>query len=710
MKRFFSYLYILLLVMNMGCKATAQALTTHQVKRGETLSSIARMYNVTPEDILRYNRELSSADTLQPNTMLVVPSAAKPASTPADTTESRDREPIGFTSHRVRNDETLYAIASRYSVSEEELKRYNRSLYSEPLMKKMVLRVPRYKKSAQGDPMTDSGDLISYTVQPKETRWSIVNKHGISIDSLLALNPSLPETTNYLAVGQELMLPKIAGSTVEGQQVQLYDSYTVPPKKTLYSLSQEYGISGEEIVRLNPEIAERNGLKEGMVIRLPKRGVETGEINTDNYIFYEVKPKQTEYTITRSLGITWRELTRLNPELSRGLKAGMVIKLPKAKAVDLEVKNSLVLDKINLKDSIHVGHKPKLVFLLPFRLDKINLEDKESTINAIERSNAVKYSLGLYAGALVALDSIADLGVSVDVKTIDTQLSLDHVKSILRQERFNGVSAIIGPLDQKSLNEVAVQAAQYKVPVIAPISSDSEISLANVFFTIPADTILRGHMLGYMENVVADQNMIIIADENNNGASQQIIAKFPQAKIIEVKEEEKNISIDLEKLTEMLSEEVENWIFVESDNVQLVPGVTSILNSATSEKVRIRMFTTNKNKAFENDVISTTHLSNLKFTYPSAYRESGSNSFIKRYQDKWGSAPDRYAVRGFDITFDLLLKLAYKASLFDASEFVGVTEYSGNKFDYVKNPSSGYYNTAAYIMTYDSMYIKEVTP
>ncbi len=709
MKRFFSYLYIFLLVMNLGCKATAQALTTHQVKRGETLSSIARMYNTTPEDILRYNRELTSGDTLRPNFMLVVPAAGKPAETVADTTDNKGREPIGFTSHRVRNNETLFSIASRYSVTEEDLKRYNRDLYSEPVKNKMVLRVPRYKKS-QGDPVTDSGEFESYSVKPKETRWSIANKYGISIDSLLALNPDLPETSNYLGVGQELMLPKIAGSTVQGQQVQLYDSYTVPPKKTLFSLSQEYGVSGEDIVRLNPEIAERNGLKEGMVIRLPKKGIETGEINTDNYIFYEVKPKQTEYSITRNLGISWRELTLLNPELSRGLKAGMVIKLPKEREVDLEVKNSLVLDKINLRDSLHVDHRPKLVFLLPFRLDKINLEDKESAFNAIERSNAVKYSLGLYSGALVALDSIADLGVSVDVKTIDTQLDLDHVKLILRQERFNGVSAIIGPLDQKSLNEVAVQAAKSKIPVIAPISSESEISLANVFFSIPADTVLRGHMLQYMERVVADQNIIIIADENNLGASKQIASKFPQAKIIEVKEEEKNISIDLEKLTELLSEEVENWIFVESANVQLVPGITSILNSANSEKVIIRMFTTNKNKAFDNDVISITHLSNLKFTYPSPYREAGSDSFIKRYQEKWGSAPDRYAVRGFDITYDLLLKLAYKASLFDASEYVGVTEYSGNKFDYVKDPSSGYFNTAAYIMIYDKMYIKEVTP
>jgi len=447
-----------------------------------------------------------------------------------------------------------------------------------------------------------------------------------------------------------------------------------------------------------------------MVIRLPKKTEDTSEVNTDNFIFYEVKPRQTTYSLTRNLNITYRELLDLNPDLALGLKAGMVLKLPRERAVDLEVKNSLILDKINLLDSIHTEFRPKLLFLLPFRLDKIDFSDEENAKKAMESRNDIKYSLGLYTGAMVALDSVARLGISVDVKTFDTQLNLARTKQILLRENLAEYNAVIGPLQPNSVREVAVQAAQFKTPVVAPILATSETSLNNVFFSIPTDEVLREHMLRYMETQVTDQNIIIIADTLNIGSSTKIVEKFPQAKIIEVKEEEKNISIEIEAFTELLSEEQENWIFLESDNFKLVSSVTSILNSSNTEEIKVRMFTTNKNRAFENDVISGTHLSNLNFTFPSAYREPGNDSFVRQYQRRWGSSPDRYATRGFDLTYDLLLKLAFKMNLFEASELIGVTEYTGNKFNYSKDLASGYFNTASYIMMYDSMHVTEVKP
>jgi hypothetical protein len=120
------------------------------------------------------------------------------------------------------------------------------------------------------------------------------------------------------------------------------------------------------------------------------------------------------------------------------------------------------------------------------------------------------------------------------------------------------------------------------------------------------------------------------------------------------------------------------------------------------------MFTTNHNNAFEDDVISSTHLSNLNFTYPSVYREVSNNSFVSRYRKKFGAEPDKYAVRGFDVTYDVLLKLAYKNNLMGVAKFIGTTEYNGNKFDYAKDASSGYFNQASYIMAYDDMRIKQL--
>ena len=705
----------------------AQQFATHAVKEGETLGSIAKQYKVTPFNILKVNPEIKSPEDIKPNTILVIPiqtgqtaasdsvvtvTASKTAeellrALMKDTVEV-ERQPVSFRPHKVRKRETLYGIANRYEVSEEDLKRFNPDLYAQQLKKGMRLRIPIFPPEIEDPNAPDPENYEVYRVLPKETRWSIAHKYGITIDSLVALNPDLPRTTNHLAIGQELLLPKIPGSSVEGQDVQLFESYTVPPQKTLYSLTQEYDISYDELIKLNPEIVERNGLKEGMVLRLPVKKVDEEEVNTENYVFYEVKPKQTEFSLTRMFGISYRELLDLNPELASGLKAGMVLKLPREINPDLQIKNALVLDKINLLDSINPENRPRILFMLPFRLDRLNLNDKAVVAQTIERSNALKYSLGLYSGALVALDSIASLGISVDVKTYDTQLDLQRSREIATRENLSQYSAIIGPLQNAALQEVAAQALNYQVPVIAPLASQADISLGNVFFTVPTEETIRERMLNYMQGKVTDQNIVVIADQQNKDAEARILEEFPGARVVELLEEEENISLDLELFTLSLSIETDNWVFVETDNFKVVSSVSSILNSAISDTTQVRMFTTNKSKAFENEVVSGNHLSNLRFTYPSIDKESGNSAFIRRYRRKFGSFPDRYAIRGFDLTYDILLKLAYKMDLYEASDTIGVTEYDGNKFDFAKDLSSGYYNTALYIMMYDEMRVKQV--
>ncbi|MBT8298277.1 MAG: LysM peptidoglycan-binding domain-containing protein [Maribacter sp.] len=719
---------VLLLFIVIGCKATAQKFTTHAVKEGETLESIAKQYKVTPYNILSYNKEIKQGDDVIPNTILVIPVGANVSGIKADTVKGKavpmvkeerpeQDEPIGFTTHRVRKRETLFGISQRYHITEEDIKKYNTELYSSLLKKGMKLKIPKYIRVKPDENAINEDDFETYTVAPKETRWSIAHKYGITIDSMLVLNPELSKNSSYLAEGQELRMPKPLGSSIEEQETQLYISYTVPAKMNFYRLEKEFNVKSDEVVRLNPEIVEQGGLKEGMVIRLPEIKRDPGEVNTDNFIFYEVKPKQTEFSLTRKLGISYTDLLLLNPDLKEGLKAGMVLKLPKDQTGDFEVRNSLVLDKINLLDSINTMNRPKLVFMLPFRLNRLNLNDKESVIESIENRNSLKYSLGLYSGALIAIDSIAKLGISVDVKTYDNQLDQLKTKEILMRENLTDVSAIVGPLDLPSLKEVAVQAAQYQVPVIAPIPANSDLSLNNVYFSYTSDEVLRERMLKYVKGKASEENIIIIADENNQVAKDLILSRFPEAKIVEVKEEEKNIGIDREKLASLLSEEFENWVFVETNNFKLISSVVSILNAfedalldpeLSEVKVQVRMFTTNKNKAFDNEIISSTHLSNLHFTYPSVFKEARNSAFFKAYSKRFGDIPDRYAVRGFDLTYDLLLKLAYKNNLMGVSKIIGETEYTGNKFSYEKDVTSGYFNQASYIMAIEDLTVVEL--
>lgn len=224
-------------------------------------------------------------------------------------------------------------------------------------------------------------------------------------------------------------------------------------------------------------------------------------------------------------------------------------------------------------------------------------------------------------------------------------------------------------------------------------------------------------MLKYVEGQRTDQNIIVISDGKHKAIGELVVARFEGAKSLAVTESEKNIGINRGKFASLLSEEVENWVFVEIENFKVISSIVSILNSfenslldpeTSTEKLKVRMFTTNKKKGFDNDIISSTHLSNLHFTYPSVYREVSNNSFVEAYNKRFGDVPDHYAVRGFDLTYDLLLKLAFKNDLNEVSKVIGETEYTGNKFSYEKDVRSGYFNQASYIIKMEDLRLVEV--
>ena len=312
----------------------------------------------------------------------------------------------------------------------------------------------------------------------------------------------------------------------------------------------------------------------------------------------------------------------------------------------------------------------------------------------------------MYTGAIIALDSVKKMGLSVDVKILDTERNFDKTKSMLQQTSLESIDAIIGPVDSKLLEEVAVQASSYSVPVVAPYASKSKLSLKNVFYSMPREEILRSRILNYALEKKKEEKILIIADDKNKAVRDSIVAKFPAARVAKMS---KDGSLHLDDFLLMLSANEEYWVFVETKTPSLVASISSILNAANSEpNYSIRMFTTNFNEAFQNNDVSLSHLSNLKFTYPSVYNEASINNFTRAYANKFDNEPDKYATRGFDLTLDILLKLAYQKNLEATAQIIGQTEYSGNKFNYHKDWAKGYYNNTSYLMQYDNLQVKQV--
>jgi membrane-bound lytic murein transglycosylase D len=100
----------------------------HRVEAGETLTSIARKYRVTPASIAEAN-ELERGEALQPDEKLIIP-----ATRPLEETKSR------LVRYRVRKGDTLAGIADEFSVTSEEVRKWN-GLKSYRVTRGMLLRI-----------------------------------------------------------------------------------------------------------------------------------------------------------------------------------------------------------------------------------------------------------------------------------------------------------------------------------------------------------------------------------------------------------------------------------------------------------------------------------------------------------------------------------------------------------------------------------------
>ena len=111
----------------------------HRVENGETLSSIAKKYHVTPAAIADANN-LERTAALDAGEKLIIPATQPQA-------ETRRR----WVSYRVRRGDTLGGIADRYSVDAEDVRKWNR-LKSNRVGRGMVLRIYTLGGAAEAAP------------------------------------------------------------------------------------------------------------------------------------------------------------------------------------------------------------------------------------------------------------------------------------------------------------------------------------------------------------------------------------------------------------------------------------------------------------------------------------------------------------------------------------------------------------------------------
>jgi vacuolar-type H+-ATPase subunit F/Vma7 len=370
------------------------------------------------------------------------------------------------------------------------------------------------------------------------------------------------------------------------------------------------------------------------------------------------------------------------------------------------------MERVDLINGNFKNVNKHIAIMLPFKLNKVIIDSISDTKRQINRDPYLKTSLDFYSGVLVALDSLKNLGISLKVDVYDTRNAASEISSILRTDKLNNVDAVIGPLMPDNLERVATALNRYQVPVISPLTKNVKL-LDNVFQTRPSENLLNDKIVNFVKNDSTVNQIIIISDHDHTKISDNLKRTFiaaPQVFSRKDKDEKDAYFILDQDIVDKLKPG-KNVVFLETDNSGLISNVTSKLNSLIADDIQIILVTTNMNKSFEDDEVSNYHLSNLQFHFPTiakSYNEEDNNSFAKMYQSRFGITPNAIAVRGFDLTLDVVLRLANYNNLYESVNAASLTEYVENKFSYNKDFLGGYNNNAVYLVKYEDLKIVEV--
>lgn len=613
---------------------------THKVEKGETITQIAQKYNVTPYDIYKLNPDAQSG--LKPNSVLLIP---KKGSAPKATSQPK--------THKVEPKETLFGIEKKYGVSDEALKKANPELEKLGLQIGQTLVIPSNSSSKTVAPTPEKN--VYHVVLPKETKYSIAKKYGITIEELERRNP---EVIPNLPIGYQL--------TIKGTAPKTDKVAVVEPKKELVK---------SIIPKVFPKI---------------------------NYIDYVVKPKETLYSLSKMSGLEQEEFIKLNPALANGVEVGMVLKVPESALIPQEVETKKEYTSLTK----NTNDRKKLVLLLPFNLSKIEGDTINSTAMRLKKDKFLNMTLDFYSGALMAIDSAKAIGINVDVKIFDSQetKNASNISSINQENNLETADAIIGPFYQNNVEKTAELLGKYNVPVISPLSKDVGSAYPNLFQTIPTNEALKTAMFDYMRS--KGGNIIAVVDKKKESVIQYI---KEYQKDVQFAALQPNGSLSTESLKSLFVKGKTNYVVMETGNTGMIKSTMAAMMSVKAN-YQVQLVILEANETLDTDEINFENLTKLNLMYPSIARENNSPEaliFEKEYRIDNKIYPSTFATRGFDVTFDTMMRLSQDKSYQETVDSIA-TEQVNNKFEYYKKEEGGYTNKGIYILYYDTdLTIKE---
>lgn len=443
---------------------------------------------------------------------------------------------------------------------------------------------------------------LLHKVKKSETIYGLCQKYKVTQEELKAANFGL---TSVLNTGDILKIPvkkEIATQKPETQAVNAvatepeYYYHKVTKRQTIFSISRQYGITANELIRFNPEISK--GLNEGHVLKIPvlkgsatdssgqpATGTEKVNISQDTpslaeFRFHTVVAGETLYSLEQKYAISREELIRLNPALQNGLQTGTRLRIPERKKEIFSVAvtsnpDSVIVAEVEpefLNCNPITGRniqKYKAALLLPFYLqgnehyypsDRNNrmllseieigklrqqfdtgIADSMASASITKIDPRAESFVEFYEGVLLAIDSLQQKGMNIELFVFDAT-NQKMINALLQLDEFRDLDLIIGPVHPEIQESVAAFAAKNRIPMISPLASTGDFENSNSWYFKVNPT--REYQIEQTAQYIADEfrnkNFVLLPMSGGSNSQEAKLAALGKTKLLAARQSSNN--------------------------------------------------------------------------------------------------------------------------------------------------------------------------
>ena len=564
-----------------------------------------------------------------------------------------------------------------------------------------------------------------HTVTKGQSLYSISSMYNVPIADIVKLNPG---NNQRIKVGQELKIPQTGA---ENQVI----FHTIQAGETLYKLSVKHGVSVERICRANPGLSVKN-FRIGQVIAIPPKMKASTEVKAQvaeavSQVqaiqkeeplkpkcrdMHKIKRKETVYSISRMYNITEEELIAANPEIkNKSLKRGKFLCIPYPKEtaqqkpvtpeenMDANLTDAQLFDK-NKKESKKIS-TIKAAIVLPFGTD--------GTAKREEQVRMVEY----YEGFLMALDSLKERGVSVDLYTYDSGNTQASVKQILNKPEMAGMDIIFGPAHTDQVKPMSDFAQKNNIRLVIPFTSKSDEVFNNpsVYQINTPQSYLYSEVYEHFLRKFSGANIIFLDAATGDEDKAEFIKGMKdelQSKQMTFKEL-KGEMINPDGLKLVVDSLRENVVIPTSGkNIALIKILPQlVVTTREHPNYNMKLFGYPEWQTYTNDHLASFYEMDTYF-YSSFYTNNlfpaaiqFTQAFRKWYSKDMANTYPKYGMLGFDTAFFFLQGLhRYGSNMEDNMNQMQITPIqTGFKFDRVNN-WGGFINRKVFFVHFTKNY------